>query len=75
MFCCFGGRREDTSDAFQVLSGLPDIGVVLDRSGGRPALCVEPETLTVFKSPVGVTFVGLFYSINHILDKEKGCAH
>lgn len=47
MYCCVGGGHENTSDAFQILSVLPDIGVAFDRAGERSALCVRAETLTV----------------------------
>lgn len=48
---------------------LPDIGVAFNRTGEGSALCVRAET-----PPVGAIFAGLFYSINHILDKENGRA-
>lgn len=50
VYCCVGGAQEVTSEAFQILSALPDIGVALDRARERSALCVRAETLTVFKA-------------------------
>lgn len=53
VYCCVGGGREDTSDAFQVLSVLPDIGAAFAGAGERSALCARAETQTVFKALVG----------------------
>lgn len=50
VYCCIGGGQEDTSDAFQILSVLPDIGVAFARAGERPALCAGAETPTAFKT-------------------------
>lgn len=53
VYCCVGGGQEDTSDAFQILSVLPDIAVAVHRAGERSALCVRAETLTAFEALVG----------------------
>lgn len=42
----WGGVQGDTSDGFQILSVLPDIGWAFDRAGERFALCVQAQTLT-----------------------------
>lgn len=69
MYCHVGGGQEDTSDAFQALSALPDVGAALDRAGETSALCVRADDSDGNKTAAWHN--GLFYSINHILGKKK----